>query len=114
MDELRWHFTISQQLYNKTLASYIDSYLRVTLKKRRSVINHCRNIGFDFTQFVDSCFRHFLTDFVPLSSLLDLVMIFLVEGIKSLFRMAYSITKMNKDFIKTIQQGENFIEKLGR
>ena len=102
MDELRWHFTISQQLYNKTLASYIDSYLRVTFGKKRSVINHCRNIGFDFTQFVDSCFRNFLTDYVPLSSQLDLLMIFLVEGIKSLFRMIYSITKLNKDFIKTI------------
>ena len=49
MDELRWHFTITQETYNKILASYIDTYLSTTFGKKRSVINHCMSIGFDFT-----------------------------------------------------------------
>lgn len=112
-DELRWHFTITQQLYNKTLASFIDSYLRTTHRKKRSVVTHCQKVGFDFTQFVDSCFRHFLTDFLPLSSLLDILLIFLVEGVKSLFRMTYAISKLHKDKIKTFKDRETFISSLG-
>ena len=113
MDSLRWHFTISQELYNKTLASYVESWLRITMKKRRSVLDHCGKIGFDFTKFVDACFRRFLADFVPLSSLLDCLLIYLVEGIKSLYRLTYSVTKINKEFIKTIPKGADFIAVLG-
>ena len=46
---------------------------------------------------MDSCFRHFLSDYLPMSSLLDITVIFIVEGIKSLFRMTYAISKMHKD-----------------
>lgn len=101
---MRWYFTISQPLYNKTLASYIDTYLRTTLKKSRSIVKHCHEtIKFDFTQYVDSCFRHFLSDYLPLGSMIDAVFIYLVEGIKALYRMTYSITKIQKQHIKTIQ-----------
>lgn len=85
MDDLRWYLTISQSLYNKTLASYINTWLGATYRKKRSVLTHCDEIGFDFTQFVDSCFRNFLTDYLPLSSLLDVLVVFLVEGVRSLY-----------------------------
>lgn len=113
IDQLRWHFTISQQLYNKTLVSFIDSFMGTTFRKHRSVIKHCQNIGFDFTQFVDSCFRSFMTDFLPLSSLIDVMMIFLVEGVKGLFRFTYAISKLNKDFIKTLDDKATFKIRLG-
>jgi len=41
-DELRWYFTLTQLLYNKTLASWVDSYLKTTHRKKRSVVLHCR------------------------------------------------------------------------
>ena len=102
IDELRWHLTISQSLYNKTLASCIDSYIGTTMRKKRSVLVHCREIGFDYTRFVDSCFRHLMTDYLPMSSLLDFMPVFLLEGVKSLFRTTYAIAKLHKDHIKTI------------
>lgn len=114
MDGLRWHFTLSQQLYNKTLASYVETWLKTTMKKKRSVLTHCNEIGFDFTQYVDSCFRNFLTDYLPLSSLLDCILIYLVEGIKSLYRFTYAVTKTHKEMIKTIPKQSNFIKALGQ
>ena len=105
---------ITQLLYNKTLASFIDSYLRTTLQKKRSVVTHCRKIEFDFTQYVDSCFRHFMTDYLPLSSLIDVMVIFLVEGIKSLFRMSYAVVKLHKDHIKTFNDKATFLQQLSQ
>jgi len=112
IDDLRWHFTISQQLYNKTLASYVDTYVNITFNKNRSVLKHCSEIGFDFTQYVDSCFRNMMTDYLPMSSMLDYLMIFLTNGIKSIYRMTYAITKLHKEFIKKIPKGEDFISQL--
>ena len=106
---MRWHFTLTQLLYNKSLASYVDSFLRTTVQKKRSVVLHCRQIGFDFTQFVDASFRHFLSDFLPMSSLMDVMVIFLVEGVKGLYRLTYAITRLNKNYIKTITSKDTFI-----
>ena len=54
-----------------------------------------------------------MSDFIPMSSQIDAVFIFLVEGIKSLYRMTYAITKINKDYIKTITDADSFINQLG-
>lgn len=54
-----------------------------------------------------------MTDFLPLSSLIDVMMIFLVEGIKGLFRFTYAISKLNKDFIKTLDDKSTFKIRLG-
>ena len=54
-----------------------------------------------------------MTDYLPLSSLIDAVVIYLVEGIKALYRMTYAITKVQKDFIKTLNDPNNFISQLG-
>lgn len=67
----------------------------------------------DFTQLVDSCFRRFLTDFLPLSSLIDVMVIYLVEGIKGLFRVTYAVFKLNKDKIKSLTDKSNLLIQLG-
>lgn len=77
-------------------------------------MRYCHDtINFDFTQYVDSCFRRLMSDYLPLSSLIDAVFIYLVEGIKAVYRMTYSITKIHKNYIKTISDPAHFIEKLG-
>ena len=88
-------------------------YLNSTLRKKRSVICHCNQIGFDFTKFVDTCFRNFFTDFLHLGSLLDFMTIFVAEGRKSMFRFTYAICKVNKDHIKQIRDAKLFNAKLG-
>ena len=44
-----------------------------------------------------------MADYLPLSSMIDATFIYLVEGIKALYRLTYAITKLNKDYIKTIR-----------
>ena len=45
--------------------------------------------------------------------MIDAVFVYLVEGIKALYRMTYSISKLNKDYIKTIRNPQEFINLLG-
>ena len=108
-DGLRWHVTLSQEAYNKSITCYIDSYLYITWRKKRSVIVHCRDIGFDYTQFVDSCFRHFLTDYLSLGNLLNFMMVYLVEGQKAMYRFTYAITKAHKEKLKSLNNPKTFM-----
>ena len=62
---------------------------------------HCRDNDFDFTKFVDSGFRNMMTNYLDLNNMTDLMMVFLSEGQKSLFRYQYAILKHHKDFIKS-------------
>jgi hypothetical protein len=57
-------------------------------------------IGFDFNKFVDVSFKSMLTYFVSLPVALDILCMYLVEGVKILFRYTYAIMKCNKAFIK--------------
>jgi len=53
-----------------------------------------------------------LTNFVPLPVALDILMMYLIEGNKILFRYTYAILKVNKNYIKKATNAEGFLEGL--
>ena len=57
-------------------------------------------IGFDFSKFVDVSFKSQLGHFVSLPVALDILMMYLVEGVKIIFRYTYAILKVHKAYIK--------------
>ncbi len=50
--------------------------------------------------------------FLPINVAFDVMMCFLAEGVKIIYRYTYAIIKMNKDFIKSIDNEENFLKEL--
>ena len=69
-------------------------------------------IGFDFNKFVDASFRSICTYFVPLPVALDILMAFLVEGVKVIFRYTYAVMKCHKPFIKKCCNPEELLNML--
>jgi hypothetical protein len=69
-------------------------------------------IGFDFYKFVDLCFKSTLTYFVSLPVALDILMMFMIEGVKILFRYTYAVMKCNKAFIKACKNPNELLEAL--
>lgn len=53
-----------------------------------------------------------ITGFVPLPVALDILMMYLTEGNKILFRYAYAVLKVNKNYIKKANNAEEFLEGL--
>jgi hypothetical protein len=78
----------------------MTAYLQGVKFGERSLLVYCRENQFDFTKLVDSGFRNLMTNYLDLGNMTDLVMVFLSEGQKSLFRYQYAILKLHKDFIK--------------
>jgi hypothetical protein len=97
---IRWHFTFEKHQYFKLLNTFVKSYIRTTVRGKRSLLKHMTKIGFDFTKYVDFCFKSLLTYFLTLPIALDILMMFLNEGVKILFRFTYAIMKCHKHFIK--------------
>jgi hypothetical protein len=94
------------------LSTFVKSYLTTTLRGKRSVLLHMNKIGFDFNRFVDICFKSTITNFVPLPVALDILMMFLIEGVKILFRYTYAVMKCNKAFIKSVRNPSDLIDAL--
>lgn len=53
-----------------------------------------------------------LTNLVPIDIASDIVIVFLVEGQKTLFRFIISLLRYNKDFINSLLTKENFLTNL--
>ncbi len=109
---MRWHLTCEKNEYFYLLTTFLKSYLNTTLRKKRSILKHLHSIDFDFSKYVDKSFKTFMTAFVPINVALDIMMVFLVEGVKVMFRYTYAIIKMQKEFIKDLQNPESFLEEL--
>ena len=52
------------------------------------------------------------TQFLPVSFAFDILMAFIVGGVKILYRFAYAVLKFNKDFIKSLKDPDEVMEKL--
>lgn len=97
---IRWHLTFDKNSYFKLLTTFVRSYLKTTVRGKRSLLKHMNKMGFDFNLFVDLCFKSIITHFVPLPIALNILMIYLVEGVKIIFRFTYALLKIHKNFIK--------------
>lgn len=97
---IRWHLTYEKGQYFKLLSTFVKSYLNTTVRKKRSVLLHMNKIGFDFTNFVDASFKSLGGRFVPLPVALDILMMYLIEGVKIIFRYTYAILKTHKAYVK--------------
>lgn len=70
------------------------------MRGKRSVLLHLNAINFDFNRYVDVAFKTMTQHFVPLAVALDILMMYLIEGNKIMFRYTYAILKVNKNYIK--------------
>ena len=69
-------------------------------------------IGFDLNKLVDISFKTLSGYFVPLPVALDILMAYLVEGVKILFRYTYGVMKCHKKFIKSCTNAGELLEAL--
>mmetsp|Transcript_18413 Transcript_18413/g.17532 ORF Transcript_18413/g.17532 Transcript_18413/m.17532 type:complete len:147 (+) Transcript_18413:468-908(+) len=106
---IRWHFTMEKQEYFKLLTTFVKSYLNTTKRKKRSILIHLNKIGFSFTDYVDLSFKTFMTHFISLPVSLDVLLMFLMEGTKIIFRFTYAILKTQKKFVKSLHDPATFL-----
>lgn len=61
---------------------------------------------------MDASLRTMLSKFVPLPIAIDIFMMYLVEGVKILFRYTYGVLKINKNYIKKCNDPNELLKGL--
>lgn len=69
-------------------------------------------INFDFNNYVDISFKTMLSRFVPLPIAIDIFMMYLVEGVKILFRYSYAVLKLHKHHVKKCANANELLDGL--
>ena len=103
-DKLDWYITLDMQSYTQNLCTFVQAYIQTNWRKKRSILVHCQDIRFDFTRFVDSGFKSFMTNYLPLSIMHEFMMVFLLEGQLGFYRYLYSTLRNHKEFIKELNK----------
>lgn len=65
-----------------------------TLRKKRSLAIHMSNIGFEFRNYTVAAFDTICSRFLPLYLATDIIIMYLVEGVKIIFRYSYAMLKV--------------------
>jgi hypothetical protein len=97
---IRWHIPLSSEDKLRLHQAFGTSYLMTTLRKKRSLATHMSQIGFELRNYSCAAFDTIGARFMPLYIAIDVLLMYLVEGVKIIFRYAYAILKTKKDFIK--------------
>lgn len=97
---IRWHLPLNSVDRTRLHQAFGSSYLMTTLRKKRSLALYMTQIGFEFQEYSAATFDTVGARFLPLYIATDVLMMYLVEGVKIIFRYAYSVLKLQKDFIK--------------
>ena len=82
------------------------------MRGKRSLLNHMRKINFEFSQYVNKSFKTMNGFFIPFPAQLDMLMAYLTEGVKVLFRYCYAVMKYHKEFIKLQTSAEDLMDLL--
>lgn len=101
---IRWHLPLGQEDRSRMHQAFGYSYLMTTIRKKRSLAEHMKSIGFDLKDYAQVAFDSVTGEYLPLYIVTDFLLMYLVEGIKIVFRYAYGILKVHKQFIKTVCQ----------
>ena len=101
--KLRWHISSNASEHAQLIATFISCYISIhknySMNKQRKVLDKCQQLDFNFDILVHSMLNSLATCIVPLDIAIHLSFIFLMEGMKSLFRFMYAVIKSNKAFI---------------
>ncbi len=97
---IRWHIPLNTEDRSRLHQAFGTSYLMTTLRKKRSLAAYMSSIGFEFRNYSAQSFDSLCARFLPLYIETDVLLMYLVEGVKILFRYSYAVLKQQKDFIK--------------
>jgi len=61
-----------------------------------------KGVGFELRDYARVAFDSLTGEFLPLYIASEFLMMYLVEGVKIVFRYAYAVLKVHKQFIKTV------------
>jgi len=110
--KIRWHIRFNYLDNKKIISSICESLLDISNKSGKETFNHFENINFPAEKLYEDMVFGFFMDYLSFSGVLRLLPFFLLEGVKSLYRMCYAIVKTLRLNILQINNPDEVIKKI--
>lgn len=108
--KIRWHIRFNYNDNQKIVGSICESLRDISNKSGKETFQHFENINFSAEKLYEDMVFGFFMDYLNFSALLRLLPFFLLEGVKSLYRMCYAIVKTLRLEILKIKNPEEVIK----
>ena len=110
--KIRWRLRFNFKDNIKMITSISECLKEISTNSGKEVYEHCQKIHFRLEQlYEDLCFGFFYKHF-NFYGMIRLLPFFLLEGVKSFYRLIYAIEKLLKDEIKKIEDKDDIIPKV--
>lgn len=108
--KIRWHLRFSYGDNQKIVGSICESLRDISNKSGKETFQHFDNINFPAEKLYEDMVFGFFMDYLSFSGVLRLLPFFLLEGVKSLYRMCYAIVKTLRLEILKIKNPDDVIK----
>lgn len=106
---IRWHIRLTYNDNLKIITSIVESLREISLKSGKESFDHFTHINFPPEKlYEDMCYGFFM-DYFNFFGILRLLPFFLLEGIKTFYRLSYAVVKTLKNDIQLITSPDEVI-----
>lgn len=109
LENLKWHLRFSSFDHHQLYSSILDSYKELSSQEDYVGIDYLISIGFDPLLLIGDIVSGFFIDYFNFEGLYRILTMFLREGIKSVYRITYSIIKIATSKIVIIKNTDDII-----
>jgi hypothetical protein len=108
--KLRWHLRFSYNDNKKTISSLNECIREISYKSGREIYEHLESINFPPEKLYEDMVYGLLFDYLNFEGIIRLIPFFMVEGVKCLYRLAYSIIKTIKGDLVKIKSADEILK----
>lgn len=109
-NKLRWHIPKDEYDHGQLISAFLDMWMRHQSSKK--VMKHFFNANINLDLILHHLFNSLLQSVLTLEQSIHILMNFMLEGQKLLFRMVYAVIKINGDSMLKIKSKQDCIEKI--
>jgi hypothetical protein len=112
LDNIRFRLRFNYEENKRLIPSFIECFLNVTNKTGKEIQQKFEKLGFEFEILIEDMFFTLFLEYFNFLFLHKIFLLYLREGVKILFRVAYAILKTFKNDILETTQHEHVIKTL--
>ena len=107
---IRWHFRFTFNENSKIITSILEALNEISTKSGKTLFAHFDNINFPANKLIEDMVYGFFMDYLSYEGVCRLFSFFMLEGVKSLYRIVYAIIKQIKADILKVSNPDDVLK----
>jgi hypothetical protein len=108
--KIRWHFRFTFNDNLKIISSINESIRVISAKSGKEIFDFFESINFPPERLYEDMVYGLMFDYLNMEGIIRLLPLFMIEGVKSLYRLAYALVKTLKADIVKVKSADEVIK----